>query len=406
MKQIYNFLSILNAIIQNKSVLFTYPADYGELFSIADSQNLYALIYAKLAECQEFISSPIAESIMTKSMKVVARQIQRTDTFLELYQAFSREQIYPIVMKGIVCRQLYGELCDYRPSGDEDILIHKEDFYKIKNIMIENGFQMESMLITQRKLEKVKEISFYQRDSAFHIEVHLKPFGNSAKYTMEMNSYLDRVFERMIEIKVNNVLFKTMGYTDHLLYLIFHAMNHFTGGGFGIRQVLDILLFVQTYENMIEWNEVRQVLGELKIDIFFSDMIHLGNQYLGFRLNPLCNPHCPEDMLDDVMRNGIFGIATEEQHMAALLTSAAVSTRNKQGIQSKIKTWGRLMFPSYEQMLEMHPELVEKPNLVVKLWIQRWGRFFKKVRKRRNLVAEGMQVGTRRIEMLKKYGIL
>ena len=38
------------------------------------------------------------------------------------------------MMKGLICRQLYGEYCDHRPSGDEDILIRKAEYKQVQQI--------------------------------------------------------------------------------------------------------------------------------------------------------------------------------------------------------------------------------------------------------------------------------
>mgnify|MGYP002120156504 CR=1 FL=1 len=45
------------------------------------------------------------------------------------------------MMKGLICRQLYGEYCDHRPSGDEDILIRKAEYKQVQQIPQEIGYR-------------------------------------------------------------------------------------------------------------------------------------------------------------------------------------------------------------------------------------------------------------------------
>lgn len=61
-------------------------------------------------------------------MSIVAGQARRAEAFLSLYQQFIKANMHPLVMKGIICRQPYGDFCDHRPSGDEDILIPKSEY--------------------------------------------------------------------------------------------------------------------------------------------------------------------------------------------------------------------------------------------------------------------------------------
>ena len=80
----------------------------------------------------------------------------------------------------------------------------------------------------------------------------------------------------------------TMNITDHFLYLVFHTFKHFTAGGFGVRQVLDIMLYEQKHYSNIEWNYVWKSLKEIHADRFFGDLVYIGNKYLALFEGLLC----------------------------------------------------------------------------------------------------------------------
>lgn len=146
-------------------------------------------------------------------------------------------------------------------------------------------------------------------------------------------------------------------------------------------------------------------LSDFDALLFLSDIIHIGNQYLGFRLPILCASNCPEDLLDDLMSSGVFGNATQVRRTANQMTSAAVAGREKVGGSSA--TILRTIFPGRAQMLNHHPELQEKPWLLPICWVQRWGRFIQHSRDNDgNLAKESMEISKRRIELLKKYKII
>ena len=67
-------------------------------------------------------------------MSMIAGQVNRTSAFLNLYQELIEGDCKPLVRKGIVCRQLYGEYADHRPSGDEDIISFKVTKCHVKTL--------------------------------------------------------------------------------------------------------------------------------------------------------------------------------------------------------------------------------------------------------------------------------
>ena len=69
-----------------------------------------------------------------------------------------------------------------------------------------------------------------------------------------MDDCFKNVFQNRIDEVVNDVAITTMGYTDHMLFLILHAFkSNLTAGGFGIRQALDILICAERYESVCNW---------------------------------------------------------------------------------------------------------------------------------------------------------
>lgn len=195
---------------------------------------------------------------MITAMAQVAAQTQRTEAFLELYRSFSEAGLYPIFMKGIMCRQMYGEYCDHRPSGDEDILIKKEEYRSAETVLKEQGYLPEWDNVTLKQMEELQEISFFNGESGLYIELHLNPMGHDNDLRCQMNDCFNRVFGNYCEVNIDGTIIRTMSPTDHFLYLVLHAFRHFTAGGFGIRQVLDILLYEKQYKESLDWDYLKK----------------------------------------------------------------------------------------------------------------------------------------------------
>lgn len=316
-------------------------------------------------------------------------------------------------MKGIICRQLYGEFCDHRPSGDEDILIHKSEYESVEDIFIKNGYFPDKEHITEEQKDELQEITFSSTNTGLTIEVHLNLMGYGNQLQTKMNAYFESVFDNCIEVEIDGVPVITMCATDHFQYLVLHAFRHFWAGGFGVRQVLGILLFDQKYTNEIDRDYIARLLREVYADKFLGDLIHIGNKYLGFRLSEISSKNCPDELLEDLFYCGIFGNETHKERTALELTKAAVANvysserSEKTGSFTTLGTMRKLVFPSKRQIINSYPELEDKPWKLPVCWGPRWLKYLK-YRKlfSGNLAVESMKISKQRIELLKKYDIL
>ena len=419
--QVRNFLTILNSILHNmedgcpsenglpaqsgkRDFCLEPPVDFGEIMKLAREHNLSALVGDALCACPEFTASEQYQSAVSETIGAVTSQTIRTAEFLQIYQKLTDAGLKPIVMKGIICRELFGEKRDYRPSADEDILIRREDFEAVSKVMEAGGFRAERDDVTARQLEELQEVTFNDAAGRLHIEVHTNVIGHEDSLRATMNDYFLNVFDDPLTVEVDKVTLYTMNHTDHFLFLVLHMFKHILLSGCGIRQILDILLYYRRYGDEIDWEYVNRCLRESEADRFFSDIIFLGNKYLGFHLDAPCEPLCPEDLLDDMVRNGAFGNGTQMQRTAASMTSAAIRNRDK---KSGMRTFVRTLFPERERMAAAHPELLEKPWLQPVFWVKRWIRFLRHNRENGgNLAADSIAVSRRRMALLRKYRIL
>ena len=397
-----NFFNILSSALWDKPLFLDNP-DYKEILDISISHHLMPLVFEKLCEDSNFKATQLYSKAKMNVMLKVIGQAQRTNIFLDVYKKLNEQGIYPIVMKGIICRMLYGKYADHRPSSDEDILVLPEDFHKTCEFFKSEGYD-SNMNPDEVDLNNLQAISFFNNNGG-HFEVHVNPIGKGNELSSLMDSYFHDVFKDSIEFEINGVKIKSMSHTNHFLFLVFHAFRHFIGSGFGVRQVIDMLLYENEYESQIDWDYIHSALEKTHSQSFFADLVSIGNTYLGFSLPMHEKECCPDDLLEDLMSNGIFGNDTNAKIMAGTMTSMAVKNSEEGNIKngSIIKS----IFPSKNYMLKDNPELNEKPWKLPIAWVQRWGRFIKRNKiNGGNLAGESMEIGNRRIALLKKYNIV
>ena len=169
--QINNFLSILKSIFDNqKEIFLDEPVDWEVLSKTARKQNLLPLFFEAVAMREDYRNSSVFEKDQLDTFAMVAAQIQRSNAFFEIYEKITANGIYPIAIKGICCRALYGELGEHRPSADEDILVEIKDFQKVKEILEREQYVCSVPDITERGLEQIQEVSFYNPEQKLHLE--------------------------------------------------------------------------------------------------------------------------------------------------------------------------------------------------------------------------------------------
>ena len=375
--------------------------------NISRKHNLFPLFFDVASKYNSYLQTNHYNQSMEEAMFIIALQVKRTDSFLKLYKSFIIGEVYPLVMKGLICRSLYGELCDHRPSGDEDILVPISDFWRAKTILEENGYFPIEEVREDIDLSSVQEITFVNQEENLHIELHLNPMGRENDARSQMSDCFKDVFDDYIEMEIQGVKVRTMSHQNHFTFLILHALRHFLGGGIGLRQMLDILLYQEKYGPEIDIDKLEETLQQFKAVSFWSDLVHIGNKYLGFNLPIRHEACCAEELLEDMMSNGVFGNDTAAKRTAERTVMFVTGDYLRDKKTNKVAMILKTIFPSKEYLLTNSPYLREKPWLLPIAWVERWCRFLKRNSAQDNsLMQESLTISARRTALLKKYDIL
>lgn len=407
-KQIINLCQFIKKVLHSdNSFLVNDEIDWSQMIQMSKEQNLLALFLEEAIKYPAYTSRPEYMTEIQEAMSIVDIQAKRTCEFLELYKSFVNADIHPLVMKGIICRELYGKLCDHRPSGDEDILIRVCDYIKVKNVLIAEGYMPQMEVKSQKQLENIQEVGFFHPTKDLYIEVHLNAMGRENDAHSKMSDCFKDVFEDYREVDIAGVKIRTLSHQKHLLYLILHAFKHFIHGGFGIRQMLDILIYQEQYGQEVCYEQLESVLKTFRADRFWADLICIGNSHFGFCLSEPQQANCPEQLLEDMMLCGTFGNATEAMRAATRMIKFATGDYLQNKHMNQFVMFWRAIFPPKVYLLKNAPQLEERPWLLPIEWVKRWGRFIKKSYFHQGSLAnEGIVISRRRKNLLNKYDLL
>lgn len=408
------FLQALKASLENKKVNWDtefQPADWLELFKLAETHHVLPMIYEAVYHCPsaEKTDGRIFLPFKQRTLQTVMLQTMKTSEFLPLQTVLQEAGITPLVVKGIICRNLYPNP-DYRMSGDEDVLIPADQFEKCHQAMLDYGMELSD---PEQDVDAAYEVPYGKKGSPVYIELHKQLFPPESDAYGELNRYFTGVFERSICETIQGVDVPTMGHTDHLFYLICHSFKHFLHSGFGIRQVCDICLYANAYGSKIDWPLVLEQCREIHADLFAAALFQIGRKYLTFDPERACYPKGWSDidvdetaMLEDLLDSGVYGDASMSRKHSSNITLNAVAAQRqgKKAGNGVLKT----LFPSVEMLSGRYPYLKEKPFLLPVAWADRILKYRKETSGRRtgNNAAESIKIGNERVELMRKYGII
>lgn len=397
--QVDNFIKIIQVALGDDPQPLDQP-DWDTLIDYAKAQSLAAIFYQGAVRQPSFTQYPAEKraELQQETIVTVASQAMRTQRFLDLYQQLTAASLHPIVLKGILCRQLYGPLADYRPSCDEDLYLPPKEIASCHTLLEQAGWKLESHPASLDVPEKLQVISYQDTQNILHLEIHPTFFGTGNRRQKLLNRYFFRAAGHCVSVPVDGVALTALGPTEHYLYLFLHFAKHLCDAGAGIRQIIDMMLFQQVYREDIRWDEVQKVIRTLSSPGLYADVMAIGLR-LGYAPEPMFREVDPQKLLADIFDGGVFGHARPAHGRGSVLTIAAQ-------YGSAAARWQRLLFPSVQQLEDGRPWLSDKPWLLPVAWAQRVGRLLHSDGKRSRVTLKSLREAQRRTKLLRSYGLI
>ena len=406
------FLSALKAALSNKKAELpddVTAAQWQELFRMAGIHNVLPLFYeavytAPSLQTEQALLAPVKSQIRM----LLALQTQRTTEFLELNRRLQAAGVRPLVVKGIICRELYPQP-DHRPSSDEDVLIPADRFALCHQVLSDYGMQSEK---TPDAAVEDYEVSYRKPGSPVFIELHKQLFPPASDAYGELNRFFEGVFDRAVAEQIQGDTVYTLSPTDHLLYLLCHAFKHFLHSGFGIRQVCDIVLYANRYGKRVDWQRILENCQAVRADKFAAALFRIGEKYLVFDLDQAAWPEAwrqlqvdEQPMLEDLLSGGLYGTAkTSRKHSSNITLDAVIAQKKGRKTKNAVLLSA---FPPVAKLQSQYPYLKRHRYLLPIAWSSRFWEYIKETRRSRDSnAADSLKIGSERVALMKVYGIL
>lgn len=406
------FLVILRAALRGEKLVLdreVAPDEWHRLFRLAGIHKVLPLFYeVSYREPSLMREEALLASAKHQIRKQVFLQTVRTADFLEVNDRLQAAGVQPLVVKGIICRNLYPHP-DHRPSGDEDVLIPPEQFETCHRVLTEFGMQAGEF---REKLSSAYEVPYRKAGSPLYIELHKHLFPPESDAYGSLNRFFAAVRERAVAVEIQGKTVYTLGCTDHLFYLICHAFKHFLHSGFGIRQVCDMMLFANEYGAGIDWTQIVENCKAIRAEKFAAAMFRIGEKYLVFDQDrAACSGVWQKievdeaPMLEDLLSGGLYGDANlSRKHSSNITLDVVAAQRQRRKAKNPVVASA---FPSASALESRYPYLKKHPYLLPVAWSSRLWEYAREAgHVRDSNASDALKIGNERVALMKAYGII
>ncbi|MEM9542794.1 MAG: nucleotidyltransferase family protein [Cyanobacteria bacterium P01_E01_bin.42] len=323
--------------------------DWQILMESANYHNVTPLLYWSLKKLNwESVPKKRRSQLSSVFQANLNHNFLVTSTLVKVCQYLHDRNIAVIPFKGsLLATSIYKSLA-LRRIRDVDILVRKEDFLFVKQILIERNYypyDRLNELQEELRLQTNYEDALVNSETGIKIDIH---WGFNPPY-FATNISIDDIFKRAGSLKIGHMELPDLTPEDLLLVL---CLNGAKDGWYELQRICDIHEFLKTYPDFnwqsfwqrgIECNCVRIVLLGLElVRLFFQVSIP---EFIGEEI-------ARDTIVKKLGRQIYERLIDNREREYSLLQRAYFPLRLQRGIQSKIYYCWNLLLPITERDLD------------------------------------------------------
>ncbi len=401
-----NMLLLFGAAATGSEVKTEYCKNLSKIRDLSLMQEVWDVVYSgvrpKIENGDVKIPPEIHTALEKTFLSNVALNIQKTEFNLSSLSKLSENGIKYAVLKGVTIARLYA-MPETRISSDMDILISENDEEKAVKILASLGYECEE------RAKNDHHMKAYHKTGGLlevHVALHSAPtndiiLDDEIRYNEEFHRLESGIY--------------TLGIQDNLIYLSAHLIKHLVNDATGVRQMMDLLLYMQEYNDEIDWGKYNSLMKKLGYDTLIRVIKGIGVKYFGMDFaDAITEGHGMEELLEDCEIGGVFAKNEKER---AQFFSIYTKRRSGKGTLSYLmyrffkseRSIFALIFPPADAIKERFSYVKKHPVLLPVGWVHRFIQIAlktsgKETEKTEKNIKEN-DIITRRIRMAEKLGM-
>lgn len=346
------FIDLLSNSIRNEVCKKKYDnVDWNELINLSRKHKIEGLIYSALNKSRllENIDEDKVKDLKKEVFFTGVTQISNMSKLEKVFNEFSKENVPVIVLKGLVVREYYPQP-EQRSMSDADIFVKAKDINKSKKILIDLGY-------TEIDAEASHHIKYIKSGYPM-IELHWHVMKRDG-FSDELDLFEDDIWDRTIEVKVKGAKVLSLGYEDLALHLCMHMAAHLAASGFGVRQIVDLVLLVEKKGHLIDWTLFINKAEEFGFKKFIIIMFKICNILFSMDIPKemavykIDDEEMFESLISTIFDGGVYGKKDMASNFA---NQVAFNYKGKDSNATigAIRRYFRFIFPSIETMSDKY----------------------------------------------------
>jgi hypothetical protein len=297
----YTFLYLLMCGVEGKppSSELLREMNMEDVYQISVYHTLSAMTYMILEKGQDILEGEVFKNWKKEKDKAIRKNIL-LDRERERIFAFMEEQgIWHMPLKGIILKEMYPAF-GMRQMADNDILYDSNFQNSLCIWMKEQGYKVISCGRGNHDV--------YEKKPVYNYEMHTALYGG--EHNPVWITYYENIKEKLIADKKKKYSFHFTD-EDFYIYIITHIYKHFAGSGTGIRSLLDVYIYLQAKEAIMNWDYINEELKKVQVSDFEGKVRHLSQKVFSKELQKLTKKE--EELLKYFLYSGTYG--TLENHV-------------------------------------------------------------------------------------------
>ena len=264
------------------------------LMETAQRHKVMTLLYQSLkATCPEAVPQTTLKQLRFLFQVNYLRNQFLTEELLKLLTLFEKSNISAVPFKGpVLAVKAYGNLA-LRQFSDLDILIHKRDIFRVKELLLFQGYQLASHIpptdiYKLMHLRAACEYNFFNKERCVTVEPHWD--FTQRKLCISLN--LESLWQNLKEISLDGKTVPTFSLEDSLLIVCINGTkDHWRT----LKHICDVAELIRSHQE-IDWDRLIQQTRITGCKRILLLGLFLANDILGANLPEKIWKHIETDL--------------------------------------------------------------------------------------------------------------
>lgn len=216
--------------------------------------SCYALEYLWGNNCTKLNPQPAVVQEWLNDKRVAIRKNIALDMEREKLLAYLEEiGCWYMPLKGSLLQELYPR-AGMRQMGDNDILVDPDFRYQIRDYMVANDCTPGNVGIAHH--------DEYFKKPYYNFEIHV---GLLTEKRNDKRSQYYRDIRKQLQKDAGNQYGYHFRDEDFYVYMTTHAVKHYEAGGNGLRSLMDVYIYLDKKEDVLDWHYADAELTKLDL---------------------------------------------------------------------------------------------------------------------------------------------